>query len=514
MKKYAILLLLLLTIFPSVIRAQSSSSSINDKSFSRTIQLGQSETFNPYINSGVPASMYIGCGFNSSLINANDIDVLAASISSIKGWGNLMCEYINYRLVPKKSGNYTFQSWVEYVPTGATKSNTKKVYLTLNLNVVEVTEIHLSETSRTLNIGEHFTINPTILQNGATTTLTWESSNNSVASVNNEGEVMALGVGNAIITCTAHNGISAQCEVVVSPIKATDILLNHTEKELFINDKLQLTATVTPENATDKTVTWSSTNENVAVVDATGMVNAVGAGTCQIKATANDGSRVTASCLITVPSNVLYCENFGAVAGATITLPIQLANIDAIQGFEFKLVLPEGVMVETDENGKMGITLTERAGAQGLEGSAQGNNTYQFVYTSTGRLSGNSGAVFNIPLVVAESIVIGEYDVLIKDVELVKYGTSSQIHHSDRTATLTIKEMTIGDVNGDGRISVADAISVINYALGRTPVSFISKAADLNNDENISLADAVSIVDIILGGSSNNARVTTTLDPQ
>ena len=296
----------------------------------------------------------------------------------------------------------------------------------------------------------------------------------------------------------------------------SSITLNRTEAEVIVGEKQQLSATVLPANASDNSVTWSSTNESVAVVNESGQVTATGAGICNITATANDGSGKSASCLVTVLGNVMFCENFGAVPGATITLPIQLTNADAIQGFEFKLVLPEGVSVETNGEGKLMATLTDRASTQGLEGASQGNNTYQFVFTSTNRLLGTSGAVVNIPLVVAEGMAVGLYDVVVKDVELVKYGTSSQIHHGDRTATLTIKEMTLGDVNGDGRVSVADAISIINYVLGRTPVSFITKAADVNGDGEISLADAVATVDIILrsGGNARAAVLSLPLDAQ
>ncbi len=356
------------------------------------------------------------------------------------------------------------------------------------------------------------------MQAGATTTLTWQSSTPSVATVSEDGTVTAISKGTTIITCIAANGVSAQCEVTVNPVLVNGITLNQTVAELTAGEKLQLEATIAPDNASDKSITWSSTNESVAVVSESGQVTAVGSGTCQVKATANDGSGKSASCLVTVLGNVMFCEDFGAVPSATVTLPIQLTNADAIQGFEFKLVLPEGVSVQADNNGKLLATLTERVSTQGLEGASQGNGVYQFVFTSTARIQGNSGAVVNIPIVVADNVAVGQYDVIVKDVELVKYGSSSQIHHSDRTATLTIKEMTLGDVNGDGRISVADAISIINYVLGRTPVSFILVAADVNGDNDITLADAVATVDKILAGGNAGARAAIrnimSLDPQ
>lgn len=417
--------------------------------------------------------------------------------------GSSSSQYYTYNITPQKTGSYTI---VENFRLSLNRHGSDN-QMTYNITVVDVTSISLPATYSMLK-GDTKKLTPVIADSRATPSLTWTSTNPQIASVNQSGEITALEVGTTTISCINANGVSAQCKVTVNPVLTTSIELNCTETELLLDEKLQMTATVLPENATDKSIAWSSTNESVAIVDATGLVTAVGSGSCQIKASATDGSGITASCLITVPSNVLFCEDFGAVAGATVTLPIQLANTDAIQGFEFKLVLPEGVSVETDSNGKLTATLTERASTQGLEGAKQGNNTYQFVFTSMNRLSGNSGAVVNIPIVVAENIAIGQYDVIVKDVELVKYGTSSQIHHADRTATLNIKEMTVGDVNGDGRISEADAVSVINYVLGRTPISFITNAADVNGDGNISLADAVAIVDLILVGNNSNTKVT------
>lgn len=422
-----------------------------------------------------------------------------------------------YTLTPTTVGVYTFEETISGVCPSRSRY-TEDYHIIYNITVVDLTSISLGSSELSLFLGDSYTFTPTLVDSRAETTLTWISSNTSVASIDENGVLTTVGLGTTTITCTAHNGRAATCVVTVSPVEVSNITLSRTEAELVAGEKVQLMPTVSPDNATNKTVTWSSTNEAVAVVSESGLVTAVGSGTCQVKATANDGSGKSASCLVTVLGDVLFCEDFGAVPGATVTLPIQLTNADAIQGFEFKLVLPEGVSVQTDGSGKPLATLTERISTQGLEGAYQGNGVYQFVFTSTARIQGNSGAVVNIPIVVADNVAVGQYDVIVKDVELVKYGISSQIHHSDRTATLTIKEKTLGDVNGDGRISVADAISIINYVLGRTPASFITVAADVNSDGDITLADAVATVDKILGGDNASARAFVrsimALDPQ
>jgi uncharacterized protein YjdB len=479
----------------------------------RDIVVTKNQTFTIVPPADLQMELYYPSNYISDYGYYTVSDELALSVNPTKYVydPNSSSCYHTYQVTAKETGNYIFKVTVSKMVNNLGTPET----LTYNITVVDVTNITM-QGSLSLFIGESYVMSPVITDSRATTTLTWISSNTSVATVDEGGTIAAVGVGTTIVTCTALNGVSAQCEVTVSPMPVSSITLNRTEAELIVGEKQQLSATVLPVNASDNSVTWSSTNESVAVVNESGLVTATGAGICNITATANDGSGKSASCLVTVLGNVMFCENFGAVPGATITLPIQLTNADAIQGFEFKLVLPEGVSVETNGEGKLMATLTDRASTQGLEGASQGNNTYQFVFTSTNRLLGTSGAVVNIPLVVAEGMAVGLYDVVVKDVELVKYGTSSQIHHGDRTATLTIKEMTLGDVNGDGRVSVADAISIINYVLGRTPVSFITKAADVNGDGEISLADAVATVDIILrsGGNARAAVLSLPLDAQ
>ena len=402
-----------------------------------------------------------------------------------------------YIITPLKKGTWTFM-----ISVNVTQGHKDVVY---TITAVDVTNISLNFQELTLKKGQSETITPTITDSNAETSLNWVSSDNSVATVTQNGKVTANGIGTAIITCTAHNGVSAQCIVTVKPQYVTGVNISETNSTLTIGDSHQLTVSILPADATDKSVTWSSTNEAVAVVNENGLVTALKSGSCQIKATANDGSGKAASCLLTVLGNVMYCDDIVTVPTAKVTLPIRMKNEDAIQGFEFKLVLPTGTSV-VEKNGKPYATLSARfSSAEGLECVYLNDNTYQFVYTSASRIEGSSGIVVKVPLAVSSNMAEGTYEVKIKDVEMVQYATSAQIHHSDRTSKLTINKLLLGDVNGDSRISVADAISIINYVLGRTPASFITKAADVNGDNSISLADAVAVVDIILKRDASSA---------
>ncbi len=138
--------------------------------------------------------------------------------------------------------------------------------------------------------------------------LMWLSSDENVATVNSpgvfstEGFVTAVGVGEAVITAYTMDGskLTASCKVTVTPKLVTSVTLDENELTIEKGFTEQLTATVAPDDADNPGLTWTSDNEEVATVDENGLVTAVGEGTATITATANDGSGVAASCVVTV----------------------------------------------------------------------------------------------------------------------------------------------------------------------------------------------------------------------
>ena len=128
--------------------------------------------------------------------------------------------------------------------------------------------------------------------------MTWTSSNEEVATVDENGMITAVKVGEATITATTADGtnLSASCKVIVNPTLVTSISLDKTDIELEVTQTATLTATVIPSNATDQTVIWTTSDASVATVS-NGVVTAVKAGTATITATAGGYS---ATCVVTV----------------------------------------------------------------------------------------------------------------------------------------------------------------------------------------------------------------------
>ena len=164
----------------------------------------------------------------------------------------------------------------------------------VSAKIIAVTSISLDKASLSIQVGDTETLTATIQPDNATDkAVVWTSSEDAIASVSN-GKITAHKSGKA--TITAKSGTcSAECEVTVS-VNTESITLDKTTLSLSVGETAQLTATVKPDDATDKTVTWSSSDESVAKVD-NGKVAALKSGKATITAKCGDK---TAYCVVTV----------------------------------------------------------------------------------------------------------------------------------------------------------------------------------------------------------------------
>lgn len=168
---------------------------------------------------------------------------------------------------------------------------------------VAVTSVSLNKQTLSLVEGDSETLTATVAPSNATNkATTWKSSDASVASVDNSGKVTAVKAGSATITVTTTDGSkTATCSVTVTAktIEVNNVGLDKSEMEMVAGDSYQFTVTLKPDNASDKTLTWSSSDENVATVDNTGKVTAVSEGKVTITVKTSNPAQ-SASCDITV----------------------------------------------------------------------------------------------------------------------------------------------------------------------------------------------------------------------
>lgn len=194
------------------------------------------------------------------------------------------------------------------------KTATCKV--TVSETSVAVTGVTLNKTVLTLETGASETLTATVAPAEATNKkVTWKSDKPEIASVDANGKVTGVKAGEATITVTTEDGSkTATCKVTVT-IPVTGVTLNKTSTTIAVEVIEELTATITPANATNQKVTWKSSDPAVARVKSNGKVLGVSVGEATITVTTEDGGK-TATCKV----RVLPFVNKVTVTPANLTL--------------------------------------------------------------------------------------------------------------------------------------------------------------------------------------------------
>jgi len=196
--------------------------------------------------------------------------------------------------------------------------------------IFHVTAVEVDPQQMVLSINETREIQAIVYPENATDkSVSWASDNETVATVDENGQVTAVAVGTANITVTTRDGgKTANCAVtVVEPIHVESVTLDKHNLSLVVGDNDYLTATISPTDATDPSVSWASDNETVATVE-NGKVTAVGKGTTTITVTTNDG-HYTDTCVVTVTPLSYICVE--ANADSTLTLNNGVGNNPDLQ---------------------------------------------------------------------------------------------------------------------------------------------------------------------------------------
>ena len=203
---------------------------------------------------------------------------------------------------------HDFGEWTEvtaptYVADGAKKRTCNTCGYSENGTIdklVAVSSITIDgEQTLTLKVNEAATLVATVLPDNATDkTIEWTSYDNDVVEVA-RGRLLAHKAGDAVITATAKDGQGAKATVTVKVIVEAESVEVSGEKHVAINGTVTLAATVAPENATDKTVTWTTDNDKIATVDKNGVLTGVAEGKVVVTATTANGKSANISVYVT-----------------------------------------------------------------------------------------------------------------------------------------------------------------------------------------------------------------------
>ena len=121
--------------------------------------------------------------------------------------------------------------------------------------------------------------------NAVDSSITWSSDNPSVASVSSSGELTAVGIGTATISAKTSRGTTTKFKVKVNEVFAEKIVIENKLESIFVGDSQSVNVTFIPENTTDKTIVWTSDNDDVAIVSTDGLLTGISEGKAIITAT-------------------------------------------------------------------------------------------------------------------------------------------------------------------------------------------------------------------------------------
>ena len=258
--------------------------------------------------------------------NENGIDTVTEFVSvpgytNVEGFafdvaGNLYIasassEYFEAYALPKADNSFT-------TPAPAAQA------IVITNTIVNVTGVTLDAETADMKVGEQKTLVATITPDNATNkSVTWSSSDETIATVTAEGQVTALKAGVDTITVkTADGEKTASCVITITNVDVDSVELNRSHIYIYPGDNNQLTTTIAPANATIKDVTYASSDTAVATVSAEGLITAVAPGEATVTVTTVDGGK-TASCIVTVnapeyPNVMAYGLKLDKAEGLTV----------------------------------------------------------------------------------------------------------------------------------------------------------------------------------------------------
>lgn len=335
-------------------------------------------------------------------------------------------------------------------------------------------KIEITAPSLSVQAGNTVNLTANVLPSNATDkSVTWSSSNTDYATVDANGVVTAktAGIGKTVtITATANDEskISGSCILSIMAIPVSNIKINSSSAKVSAGNKIALSANVAPANATNKSVTWSSSNTNYATVDANGIVTtkAAGAGkTVVITATANDGSSVSSSCTlsivpISVKSIKLSSVNKTIQAGKKVTISANFTPSNATN----KTVTWSSNNTKYATVNSKGVVTTKKAGA--------GKTV-----TITAKAKDGSGKKATIKIKIVKKVKVSSIKLTSK-VKNVKAGKKVTIKATINPSNASNKAVTWSSSNKDyATVNSKGVVTTKKAGIGKT-VTITAKAKD------------------------------------
>ncbi|MGN0183381.1 MAG: Ig-like domain-containing protein [Candidatus Ornithomonoglobus sp.] len=361
----------------------------------------------------------------------------------------------------------------------------------------------LNKTSASLTAGETLQLSAELSPEGASANITWSSTNTNVATVDGTGLVTAVKTGAALIKARIGSGREFACAInVISDTERVNTLsvsIPQSSITLAPGDAAALNASVMPENATDKSLIYSSDNETAASVNAQGIVTARAPGSAVVRAQSANGCYD--ECVILVAD----------ASGPSVVMPEVKAFPGGTADMKFNIVANPGIAAYklTVNYDKELLTPEEIIPNSGFGGSFETNlddtdrdELYVLCYSNSD--TDMNGELFTVRFRLSDDAVTGDTAAV-----SVSYGGKDVCNSAGRSIALyttsssvTAAETIPGDVYEDGDITVYDLTLLARYVTRlETLTERQLTAANVNDDEKVDIKDVVKLAQYLVGSS-------------
>lgn len=371
---------------------------------------------------------------------------------------------------------YAKSEGTSYVTAVSTEDTNLSATCLITVYQQKVESLILSSNNISLFEGDKSQLEVTVKPDDAVNKyVEWYTSNPDVVLVSDNGLMTAIKSGNATITVMAKDGsnVTATCAVTVKPIKAQSITISNTSVSLDPGDTYQLEATVLPENTSDNTVIWTSSNSNIASVSSTGLVTAKTYGEVTITAKTNDGSNLSDKCIVSVSPIIATSIN------------IEPESVSILEGEEKELSVsftPSNVTFKD----VVWLSLDETIATVASNGIVKGNSVgkaYIVARTTDGsNLAASCEVNVNPVLATGISLSTNSQDVVI--------GNTVVITAALHPANTTIKTIEWSSADSD----IAKVEDGVVYALNIGKTIITAKTTD---GTNISASCEINVLPIV-----------------
>ena len=278
-------------------------------------------------------------------------------------------------------------------------------------------------------------------------------------------------------------------------IPVTEFTISKTKLSLLPEQTAILTTEITPSNATNTKVTWTSSNEEVATVNQGGTVTAIHSGTAQI--TASLGNGFTRTCTVTVKklsSAVISVKNMNTEPGDIVEVPLMIEDNPGIAVMKLSVKYDAAVLTPVK------VEKTELLGNVSITGKEVEQGIYNIIWNTADDITGNGTfAMLSFKVNANASRGNSTKIILTSGEEDVTDASQNTIRLSCSPGTITIKDNLYGDVYEDGKLNSHDILSLQRYLTELETFTARQKLlADITRDETVNMQDLVALVNKVV----------------